>query len=296
MTGPKRPPRGGGWRGNPLLSAPVPAAPGFERADWDEPRARPFGPWRVVPAISPLDAVHEIPPPGAPQVSPAAEPPAPRGAKRSATADPPALAGPPLKSEVAPAAESPEQVAAREEALRAAIAQAHARGVAEGEAAARRELAQAGAGHDALLREIASALQALAVDPDRCFEPLRRLALHLAEQLVRAELRLSGAAIEQLVRLSLEQLPGPVLAPTVSLNPEDLALLGESGAIFGPDCRLEADPMLARGSVRAAARDAIVEDFIEHRLAALADRLLADPQAWHSRASPPTDGSPPEAS
>lgn len=279
MNDTRRPPRDKGWRSNPLLNAPVPAAPTFARADWDEPRARPFGPWRVVPATSPLDAVHEVPPPAGP-----GRPTDDTGSP--VTSDHPGLraAGQPSAAQ-APASESPAQAAAREQALRTAIAEAHARGLAEGQAQARQELAADSSRRDALHREMTAALQALALDPQRCFEPLRRLALHLAEQLVRGELNHSTEAIDRLVRLSLEQLPGPLIAPVVSLHPEDLALLAEAGSDLGPDARLAADPTLVRGGVRVAVRDGVVEDFIEHRLEALAAELLGNPEIWRERST-----------
>lgn len=281
MSESRPPPRGKAWQGNPLLNAPPPAAPSFARADWDEPRARPFGPWRVVPATSPLDAVHQVPPPAPAQAGgPGADTAPP------ASPDTPTLqalrSAPRVESSVV---ESPAQAAAREQALRTAIAEAHARGLAEGQAQARRELADDTSRRDALQHEITAALQALALDPQRCFEPLRRLALHLAEQLVRGALHQSADAIDRLVRLSLDQLPGPLVAPVISLHPEDLALLAQAGPDLGADARLEADPTLARGSVRVAARDGVVEDFIEHRLEALAADLLGDPQAWRARSA-----------
>jgi hypothetical protein len=62
--------------------------------------------------------------------------------------------------------------------------------------------------------------------PDKLYEPIKRLALHLAEQLVLAELTVSPQAIERLVRRCVDELAPQRLAPiTVELNAADLAVL-----------------------------------------------------------------------
>jgi len=54
------------------------------------------------------------------------------------------------------------------------------------------------------LNAAASAVKTLNDDPRQYFDPLKKLALHLAEELVRAELTQSPAAIELLIQLSLD--------------------------------------------------------------------------------------------
>jgi len=57
--------------------------------------------------------------------------------------------------------------------------------------------------------------------------------------------------------------------------------------------RLNAVETIQPGSVRVYANDAIIDDFIAHRLEALARTVLKDPQAWlaHSTLVNPTDDS-----
>ena len=122
------------------------------------------------------------------------------------------------------------------------------------------------------------------------FEPLKRLALHLATELARAELSLSGQAIDRLIHRCVEALDARALQVVVELHPEDLALWRRrTEAIDAAAGGLEdvlrnvefkEDAQLARGSVRARSDHACVEDLIEHRLAGLVQDLRIDAQRW----------------
>lgn len=126
---------------------------------------------------------------------------------------------------------------------------------------------------------------------ERMYEPLKRLSLHLAEQLVIGELAVSPQAIDRLVRRCVEELDAQRGAPVlVELHPDDLAALQAlikslepegaqaSGASkAAPAWVLQSNASLMPGSVRASANDAVVSDLIEHRLEALARQLLVSP-------------------
>jgi len=141
-------------------------------------------------------------------------------------------------------------------------------GMAEGRAAAsvsaEQEILQ--------LRAVLQGLQSALTDTQRLFEPMQRLALHLAEQLVRGELEFSSRAIRRLIESALLEVDQK-LAFSVRLNPEDLQLLrttlGEDDAMH-----MAGDPGLSRGSVRVEMDDGVVEDLIENRLDTLARSLL----------------------
>jgi len=111
------------------------------------------------------------------------------------------------------------------------------------------------------------------------------LSLHLAEQLVRAELQLSGQAIHNLVQACIQQLDHAVEPVHVSVNPEDLQRLKEMGKSVTDHMQLEADSLLRPGSVRVRVQDTVVQDLIENRLEPLARRLLAQPEAWMQQSS-----------
>jgi len=160
---------------------------------------------------------------------------------------------------------------------------------------------------EAIMVELDAAVRRVIDTPDKLYEPIKRLALHLAEQLVLAELTLSPQAIERLVRRCVDELAPQRLAPiTVELNAADLAVLQAmpvtspaannvsagnasdnntstkpEGAPAKPTApqwpwHLQASDDLLPGSVRASASDAVVSDLIEHRLEVLARGLLLD--------------------
>jgi len=128
-----------------------------------------------------------------------------------------------------------------------------------------------------ILLNLETAVRRLINTPAELYAPMKRLALHLAEQLVLAELTISPQAIERLVRRSVDELAPQRLAPiTVELNPADLAVLQPLGAESDWPWHLQANNALLPGSVRVSASDAVVSDLIEHRLEAIARSLLLE--------------------
>jgi flagellar biosynthesis/type III secretory pathway protein FliH len=158
--------------------------------------------------------------------------------------------------------------------------------MALGEQQARQALADDVAAQCALLAQVTQGLQALMADSTQFFEPLKRLSLHLAEQLVLGELRMSSAAIERLVQHCLDEVSHPLQeGVVVELNPDDKKSLQAQGGEFLQGLRLEASPELQPGSVRVFANDMVVEDLIEHRLQALAKNLLLDVPSWEKQSA-----------
>jgi flagellar biosynthesis/type III secretory pathway protein FliH len=140
-----------------------------------------------------------------------------------------------------------------------------------------------------LLHAIDAKINALIEEPAQLQEPLKRLALHLAEQLVLSELTLSPQAVEHVMARCIETLDAADAATlVVELNPQDLVLLQSQPREEGqpqPSWRLQADALLLPGSVRVRADDAVVSDLIENRLESLAHSLLQDPQAWQANSA-----------
>ena len=159
-----------------------------------------------------------------------------------------------------------------------------AEGLAEGEAKVRAELVDEMAAQRVVFENISNELGALMADPKKFFEPLKRLALHIAEQVVVGELQTSSQGMERLVQRCLDELDHPVHGAVVlELNPEDKARLQEHGGDFIKGMRLEAVPEMQMGSVRVFANDTVVEDLVEHRLEGLAKALLVDVEAWREK-------------
>jgi flagellar biosynthesis/type III secretory pathway protein FliH len=157
-------------------------------------------------------------------------------------------------------------------------------GLAEGEAKARAEVVDEMAAQRVVFESVATELGALIADPKKFFEPLKRLAMHVAEQVVVGELQTSSKGIERLVQRCLDELDHPVHGAVVlELNPEDKELLQTQGGDFIKGMRLEAVHEMQRGSVRVFANDTVVEDLVDHRLEGLAKALLIDVDAWREK-------------
>jgi flagellar biosynthesis/type III secretory pathway protein FliH len=257
--------RPSGWKTDTLL-AKAGNAPAFLRMPWDNAQASDFGPWRVIANDAPL-------------VATSTESALDTDLDLLPSADDADIAeddsSPNLHAPLIPAGPSAEEI----EAMKAA---AYAEGLAAGKLAGKQEaeetVAQEQAKDHALLSSVVAALQRLGADQERLFEPMNRLAVHLAEQLVRSELQLSGAAIEQLVKQALAHFDQPTDKAIVHLHPQDLERFSRYGE-SARGLRLEPDARLQPGSVRVQVNDTLVEDLIENRLEVLARQLLGDAHA-----------------
>jgi flagellar biosynthesis/type III secretory pathway protein FliH len=138
-----------------------------------------------------------------------------------------------------------------------------------------------------LLISIEQGVVALQENPASWNEPLKRLALHLAEQLTLTELSISASGIQNMIDRCIETLDvQSASSVVVELNPTDMALLQAHKAAPGEKThpwRLVADTHLLPGSVRVRADDAVVSDLIEHRLETLAQALLQDTKPWQAQ-------------
>ncbi|PIT74779.1 FliH/SctL family protein [Limnohabitans sp. G3-2] len=253
------------WSINPLLNSKV-QAPRFLRTQWDEASARSFGPWRVAEKIEPTEGLTQEP--GTPEAEPS-------DLSAEATA---------AETEGDLDTTGPESQWS-EAALDALREESYQRGLLEGQAKVRDEYEAERSKEREIVRHLGIELRSISQDPQRFFEPLKRLSLHLAEQLVRAELQLSGQAIHNLVQACIQQLDHTVEPVHVSVHPEDLERLKEMGKSVTDHMQLEADTLLRPGSVRVRVQDSVVQDLIENRLEPLARRLLAQPEAWMQQSS-----------
>ena len=157
-------------------------------------------------------------------------------------------------------------------------------GLSEGEEQARQAAAEEMAAQRVVFENAAQELHALIDDPKKFFEPLKRLALHVAEQVVLGELQTSSTAIERLVQRCLDELDHPVHGAVVlELNPADKERLLAQGSEMIKGMRLEAMADMKPGSVRVFANDTVVQDLVEHRLASLAQGLQVDEAAWRDK-------------
>ena len=251
------------WSTNPLLNS-TDQAPRFLRTQWDESSARAFGPWRVADKIEPTEGLMSE---SALQEPESAEP-----------------TDAPTPSEET-SAQDDTQTPWSETALDQLRDEAYQRGLLEGQAQIRTEFENERSKERELIRHLGIELRSISQDSQRFFEPLKRLSLHLAEQLVRAELQLSGQAVHNLIQACIQQLEPAGEPVHVSVNPDDLKRLVAMGESVTKHLQLEADLQLRPGSVKVRVQDSVVQDLIEHRLEPLARRLLAQPEAWMQKSS-----------
>ena len=128
------------------------------------------------------------------------------------------------------------------------------------------------------LQAVVDNLQQLAYNPDAMFEPMKKLAVYLAEQLVRGELTQSPQAISRLVDNALRELNASGdKAVIIHLNPEDLEAYRPTVANFADSLILRPDTKLERGSVRVSLDGSVVEDLMQRRADGLKKSLAQAP-------------------
>jgi flagellar biosynthesis/type III secretory pathway protein FliH len=253
------------WSPNPLLNSKA-EAPRFLRTQWDEASARSFGPWRVAEKAEPTEGLMTE-------------------AVVLAASEAATEAQDDVASSEALAAVAESESPWTEAALAQLRDEAYQKGLLEGQAQVRADFETERSKERELMRHLGIELRSISQDPQRFFEPLKRLSLHLAEQLVRAELQLSGQAIHNLIQQCIQQLDHVVEPVHVSVNPEDLQRLNAMGESVTKHMQLEADAQLRPGSVRVRVQDSVVQDLIETRLEPLARRLLTQPEQWMQQSS-----------
>jgi len=112
-------------------------------------------------------------------------------------------------------------------------------------------------------------------DRSEFFAPLKKLAIHLAGELVRGELNLSPEAIDRLVKAALNDVEAyGEETVTVNLHPIDLEKLQPHWDSEFAHLELRGDSQLSQGSVIVAMGDTAIEDLLENRLQLLAEDLI----------------------
>lgn len=118
-------------------------------------------------------------------------------------------------------------------------------------------------------------LQALNEDIEN---QLTQVAVTLAQQLVRRELRVEPGEIVGLIRDSVKLLPGNTRNISIIINPEDASLVRSALSIDSQDeertWKLIEDPMITRGGCEIKSDASIINATLENRLSALAAEVL----------------------
>lgn len=158
-----------------------------------------------------------------------------------------------------------------EEALQAAKKEAHDAGYEKGREEATANFQKSKDSFEAMV----ASLRVAQNDMNEFYQPLKKLALHLAQQLVRGELSLSSSAIERLTKAALEDIEGQGEGPIIiSMHPLDRDHFGEELYDEYSGIELRSDRALSQGSIRISIDDSAIEDLIEQRLSHLAQQVL----------------------
>ncbi len=154
-----------------------------------------------------------------------------------------------------------------------AYEEGYARGREEGRAAGREEVAARAARLDALLGTLARPFEEL---DEQVEQELVRLALAIAQQLVRREVKADPGQIVAIVRDALAALPVSARGVRLHLHPEDAQLVREVLSLGDAQrpWQIVEDPVLARGGCRVVSESSHIDASLEARLAALAAAVL----------------------
>jgi flagellar assembly protein FliH len=118
-------------------------------------------------------------------------------------------------------------------------------------------------------------LQALNEDIEH---QLTQLAVTLAQQLVRRELKVEPGEIIGLIRDSVQLLPGNTRNISIALHPEDANLVRNALSLETSDeehsWKLVEDPMISRGGCQITAPPSAINATLESRLSELAASVL----------------------
>jgi flagellar assembly protein FliH len=187
--------------------------------------------------------------------------------------EPPSVgATPATETDVEPAAPPGPTLLELEDIERQAREEGYAAGLAEGRAAAKKELDERLARLDALCT---AAARPLTQFDDATERELALLATVIARRVVGRELQLDPSLIELAIREAAAALPSATRELRVWVNPGDLDLLRSLGA-EEPHWRFAANPALGRGDCVLETERSRLDARVATRLAAVVDAVIGD--------------------
>ncbi len=163
----------------------------------------------------------------------------------------------------------------RAEAQQEGFEQGYREGFAKGEAEARQRLDEQAGQLKALFDFFESPLQQMNEEVEK---QLNLLAVTLAQQLVRREIRAEPGEIIGLIREAIKLLPANSRHIRITLHPDDATLLRNTLSLDsegdGPAWQLIEDPMITRGGCEIQSDQSVINLTLENRLQALAASVL----------------------
>lgn len=167
---------------------------------------------------------------------------------------------------------------AYEEAYAKGLAAGHAAGLAAGKAEYDKVIAQAHAQVERLAQIIDSLAKPLEDVDAQVETELTNLALTVARQLVRRELRVDPAQVIAIIRETIALLPAAARDVRVHLHPEDAAVVRERLAEPATEraWRIVEDPVMTRGGCRVTTEHAQIDARLETRINEVIATILGD--------------------
>jgi flagellar assembly protein FliH len=168
----------------------------------------------------------------------------------------------------------------QEQAFKEAQQQGHAQGYRDGLEQAQKEMALKNQEVQARLQRFESLLRALSAPFEQLDEQVEQelfaLAVAIARQIIRRELKADPGEIVATVREAVAALPGSARHPHVYLHPDDAAFIRQTFSLSGEHehWKLIDDPSLTRGDCRVTTDNSRVDASVENRLAAIVARGL----------------------
>jgi flagellar assembly protein FliH len=172
---------------------------------------------------------------------------------------------------------------------RRAYQEAHAKGHAAGLAAARAESQQAlnqlKAQAATFEKMLAAVSQPFSELDDQVEEQLVQLAVTVARQLVRRELRMDPAQVIAIIRETVALLPAATRDVRVHLHPDDAAVVRERLATPGTEraWTIVEDPVMTRGGCRVTTDTAQIDARLETRIQSIMTAMLGEERADAAR-------------
>lgn len=160
-------------------------------------------------------------------------------------------------------------------------AQAHADGLAQAQAEIDARIAKLDAQNRLFESALAALSRPLTILDNQMREQLTELAIAIARQLVRRELKTDPSQVIAVVRETVALLPAAARDVRVQVHPEDAALLRERLAAPQAESAwtILEDPVMSRGGCRVTAEAAQIDARVETRLAAVMGTLLGEERA-----------------
>ena len=131
-------------------------------------------------------------------------------------------------------------------------------------------------------RELTAKIKNASSRVSEFFEPLSRLSVHIASQLVRGELNVGPVAITRLVQGCLDAVEDQLSKqdPVLRMHPDDLEMFLTSFSSEPEGVKCIGDDSLARGDVSLQIDGSVIDDLIAHRLEEITSRIFGSQQGF----------------